>query len=273
MGQVTKKQNTNVADITASYDLLDQTSNEGKNYTIEDLAIPFIGVLQQLSPQVDESDAQYIEGAKAGMIFNNVTEEIWDGQKGILVIPVAYKKSYTEWVPRDQGGGLVADHGSNKDILNKATVDSNNRRVLQNGNIIQDANHHYVFLLKDDGSFQEALIAMTSTQLKKSKRWNTMISTLSIVDEDNNRSIRPPSYFRTYRLTSVKEENEKGKWHGWRITPEQNLFDPKDGVNIIPNGFNIFKAAQDFNKRVQAGDVKVNQEMSSTIVEDISDTF
>ena len=39
------------------------------NMTQEDLALPFVRILGQLSPQVTDGDAKYIEGAKPGMIY------------------------------------------------------------------------------------------------------------------------------------------------------------------------------------------------------------
>ena len=46
-----------------------------ENMTQEDMALPFVRILGQLSPQVTEGDAKYIEGAKPGMIYNTVTGE------------------------------------------------------------------------------------------------------------------------------------------------------------------------------------------------------
>ena len=39
----------------------------------EDLALPFLKVLVQSSPQVNKRDGKYVEGAEPGMIFNSVT--------------------------------------------------------------------------------------------------------------------------------------------------------------------------------------------------------
>ena len=49
-----------------------------ENMTSQDMAIPFFNVLQKLSPQCDT-----VEGAKAGMIFNTVTEQSY---KEIIVM-------------------------------------------------------------------------------------------------------------------------------------------------------------------------------------------
>jgi len=47
-----------------------------ENMTQEDMALPFIRILGQLSPQVTDGDSKYVEGAKPGMIYNTVTSEV-----------------------------------------------------------------------------------------------------------------------------------------------------------------------------------------------------
>ena len=47
--------------------------------TQEDLALPFLKILGQLSPEVNKRDGKYVKGAEPGMIFNSVTGELYDG--------------------------------------------------------------------------------------------------------------------------------------------------------------------------------------------------
>ena len=75
------------------------------NMTQEDLALPYVRILGQLSPQVTQGDAKYMEDAKPGMIYNTVTNELYDGKVGIKVIPCYYKKDYPEWSERGDGPG------------------------------------------------------------------------------------------------------------------------------------------------------------------------
>ena len=73
------------------------------------MQIPFIRVIQALSPQIKKSDLSFIEGASQGDLFNTVTGEVWDGEKGINVIPCYQETKHLEFVPRDQGGGFVGE--------------------------------------------------------------------------------------------------------------------------------------------------------------------
>jgi hypothetical protein len=93
--------------------------------TQEDLALPFLKVLGQLSPEINKRDGKYVEGAEAGMILNTVTNEIFDGAKGIDVLPVFYERKYVEWQDRgDSKGAPVAIHNAESDIVSTTTRES-----------------------------------------------------------------------------------------------------------------------------------------------------
>jgi len=47
----------------------DDAAKGFENMTQEDMALPFVRILGQLSPQVTDGDAKFIEGAKPGMII------------------------------------------------------------------------------------------------------------------------------------------------------------------------------------------------------------
>ena len=68
----------------------------------EDLAIPFVKILQKMSDELDDLD-----NAKAGDIINSVTKEVTKGKNGIRVIPCAYRLEWIEWEPRGTGTGAV----------------------------------------------------------------------------------------------------------------------------------------------------------------------
>ena len=96
MNQVTEKKTNALA-----VNMFEADADKGsQNMTQEDLALPFLKVLGQLSPEVNKRDGKYVEGAEPGMILNTVTNEIFDGSKGINVLPVFYERKYVEWADR-----------------------------------------------------------------------------------------------------------------------------------------------------------------------------
>jgi hypothetical protein len=57
-------------------------AGEGAAFDSSEMQIPFVRLLQALSPQLNKKKAEYIEGASAGDAFNNVTNQYWDGETG-----------------------------------------------------------------------------------------------------------------------------------------------------------------------------------------------
>jgi len=68
----------------AKYDYGDHLGAGFEDTTTEDFAMPFLGILQDLSPAVKDG---IVEGAKIGMFINTATNELYDGEKGIRAIP------------------------------------------------------------------------------------------------------------------------------------------------------------------------------------------
>ena len=93
------------------------------NVDSKSLALPFLKVLGQLSPQVTQGDSQFIESARPGMIYNTVTDELYNGQQGITVIPCYYKLEYIEWRDRGQEGSSapINVYPADSDIMSKTT--------------------------------------------------------------------------------------------------------------------------------------------------------
>ena len=85
----------------------------------QDLALPFLKVLAQLSPEVNKRDGKYVEGAEPGMIYNSVTGDLYDGEKGIDVIPAFYKLEYllNGKIEEKDLGAPVMVHDSSSDIM------------------------------------------------------------------------------------------------------------------------------------------------------------
>ena len=139
----------------------------------QDLALPFLKILGQLSPEINKHGGKYVEGSEPGMIFNSVSGDLYDGVKGIDVIPCFYKLEYLEWKDRGEGlGAPINIYDSSSDILSKTTPDANYKDRLPNGNYVERTASHFVIILGDSPS--TALISMKSTQLKISRKWNSM---------------------------------------------------------------------------------------------------
>lgn len=220
-------------------------ANRGfENVSATDMAIPFIVILQALSPQVKRGDQQ-VEGAKEGDIFNTVTGSMFPGDEGIYFIPATFKKAVVEWRPRDDGGGFVAQHD---DIsgLTGLSKDDNGRIITADGNILVDTAYHYGLLVDPvTNDYSTVVISMTSTQLKKSRKWNSLMAGLKMSKADGSK-FTPPMFGHMYKLTTVPEENAVGSWSGWDI----ELFGQTPSIEL-------YTAAKLFADNITKGLIKV----------------
>jgi hypothetical protein len=214
-----------------------------QNMTQEDLALPFLKVLGQLSPEVNKRDGKYVEGAEPGMILNTVTNEIFDGTKGIDVLPVFYERKYVEWQDRGEGKGApVAIHDASSDIMSQTTRDKSFKDRLPSGNYLENTANHYVVVLGD--SPQTALISMKATQLKISRKWNSIMMGIKL--QGKNGLFTPPTYSHIYNLKTVQMSNDKGTWFGWEVSKVGPVSDQ-----------NVYGIAKSFADQVGKGDVQV----------------
>jgi hypothetical protein len=208
----------------------------------EDLALPFLKILGQLSPEVNKRDGKYVEGAEPGMIYNSVSGDLYDGVKGIDVIPCFYKLEYIEWKDRGEGPGApVAIYDSSSDIMSKTKPDANYKDRLPNGNYIEKTASHFVIVTGDSPS--TALISMKSTQLKISRKWNSMMSGIKM--KGANGLFTPASFSHIYKLKTTQMSNDKGTWFGWEVSKAGPVTDQS-----------LYGQAKSFSENISKGNVK-----------------
>jgi hypothetical protein len=208
----------------------------------DDLALPFLKILGQLSPEVNKRDGKYVEGAEPGMIFNSVSGDLYDGVKGIDVIPCFYKLEYIEWKDRGEGPGApVAIYDSSSDIMSKTKADASYKDRLPNGNYIEKTASHFVIITGDSPS--TALISMKSTQLKISRKWNSMMSGIKL--KGKNGLYTPASFSHIYKLKTTQMSNDKGTWFGWEVSKVGPITDAS-----------IYQQAKSFSESISKGAVK-----------------
>ena len=237
MNQVAKKEKSDVA-LTSMFE---QDQAGGMDQMGQgDFAMPFLRVLGQLSPEVNERDAKYVEGAKAGMIFNTVTKQAYDGVEGVNVIPCGYKREYVEWSDRGEGTSApVAIHSVASGIINDATRGADYKDRLPSGNYLENTASYFVML----PDMQQALITMKSTQLKVSRSWNSMMNSIKL--QGKNGLFTPAAYSHVYKLSTVQQSNDKGTWFGWNIEKVGPVQDK-----------NLYEAAKQFASSVTNVEVK-----------------
>lgn len=224
-----------------------------ENVDKSSLAIPFIAMLQGLSPQIET-----VDGAKPGKFINTITNELMDE---VIVVPCYFQRRYLRWSPRSAGGGYKGEYDpievETGKVVGMSTHGGAFLMDVPNGvnpfdakgaplyDHLADTRNHFLLFKTSTGSWQAALVSLSSTQIKKSKRWMSLISGIEI-DGPGGKKVNPPSFSSMYKLKPIKEENAKGSWWGIEITR----------VGFVEDG-ELYAKAKEFHKQVASGAVEV----------------
>tara|TARA_R110000796_G_scaffold22846_8_gene65828 strand:- start:9717 stop:10496 length:780 start_codon:yes stop_codon:yes gene_type:complete len=213
-----------------------------ENMGQEDLALPFLKVLSGNDPILDENEV-----ARKGDIYNTVTGIAYKGKEGLRVVPCAYQRRFIQWAPRGVGSGAptaIYEPGDVRPETQRSSDDNKDYVADGSGEYIEETHQHFVLIIGEDGGVETALIAMKSTQLKKSRKWNSMMASRSM--QGANGPFTPPRFSHIYHLRTVSEENSKGSWHGWEMSCEGAIAEAS-----------LYGRAKAFAESITVGDVVV----------------
>ena len=162
----------------------------------------------------------------------------------MIVIPCHYKLEYVEWRDRgkDGSGAPVNIYPSSSDIMTKTTRGADYKDRLSNGNYIEKTAQHFILVAGNVPT--TALIAMKSTQLKISRKWNSMMQSIKL--KGKNGMFTPASFSHQYVLKTNQQSNDKGSWFGWEVTK----------LGPVENA-DLYHQAKSFAESISKGDVQV----------------
>jgi hypothetical protein len=245
-------------------------SDEGfENISSNDLSIPFLNLLQKTSPEVEN---QTVPGAEPGAILNSVTQEIISGDTGFIFVPVHRDEQWVEWVPRNKGGGFVAQHDPSSELVQSLIAANNGSRMpakddegkrimfKHNGNEVIETYYMYGLILDDAGENVSGFSVMSfaSTKIKPFKDWTTSMFMLRVNGK------RPPIFANRARIRTTKETRPSGTSYNYSIQAFQStwinsLIDPSVGAGIL-------KSAVDFREMILSGTAKADMSKQESVV-------
>ena len=251
---VANKKESNVVAIS-SFDF-EEDADDGVAVAPEDLALPFLKIVSAVDADtlVQLKAIEGNEGVEPGFIYNNVTLDVYNGNDGLKIIPCAYQRRYLQWAPRAEG----LKHPVNIFLPNEERPRTERNRETNmdmmvdgpQGHYIQETHNHYVLVVFEGGTTQPGLVSMKQTALKKSRKWNSMVQTRSMVGK--NGVFTPPRYSHIYNLRTVKEKNNKGAWDGWEVTVHGPVLDKS-----------TYTRAKAFSTSINKGEILVKYESDS----------
>lgn len=262
----TELANVNKGAIVAAPDFMD-AADFGAGFEGADkdsYAIPFIQLLQKMSPLVDEDSPKHIQGAKAGMLYNTVSQKLYDVRENpLIIIPCAYKRSFILWGARDGDGGFKGEvtpeefdriqaSGAIEIVDGKALVKDDKGEVNpKKSDYYADTRSHYVIAVDPDtGEYMAAIVSLASSQIKSSKMLMTQLQNKKVDVGGAKRT--PPTFANRVKMTTTAQQNEKGSWAGARFELD-GLVTDKD----------LFETAKEFYRAINAGEVKADYSKSA----------
>ena len=219
----------------------------------DEILIPFISVLQAISPQLDQFD-----DAKAGMLYNSVTDVRTPGAEGITLVPAFRKHVVLEFKP--DRGGFVAEHDV-KDPAMQAIKAANGgnfyEATTEDGNDLVESFQVYVVLCDSDGEVEGfACLPFSASKVKVFKKWHNAMLMYKHALPDGKR-VQPPMFSHLTKLTTVQETNAKGeKYYNFVLSPANG---ERSASIISPVNDQRALAARELIELVGSGAAKVDQ--------------
>jgi|TARA_R100000426_G_scaffold69016_1_gene48050 hypothetical protein len=247
MSEVAKKKTAEVVKIDQSIFEVDAGLGNSE-VDSEVLSIPFLKT--NLSNTIQEEN----RGCLKGDLYNTVDGQIYDGKKGILVIPCHFQRRWIQWSPIDDDQRApiaIFEKASDcppTERLKKDEKDNKDYLLDGSGHYVEETHQHYVLICKDDGTLDAVMIAMKSTSLKASRNWNALIKTRRFPKSDGT-SFNPPRFSHIYRLNTVMQSNGTMSYAVWNAKLEKQV-----------SNINAYNEAKMFQQSIQKGEVEVKHE-------------
>lgn len=172
------------------------TGAGNENVSSQDMTIPRLDVIQQLSPQLDPSNSKFIEGAKLGHVFNSLSGDLYTH---CFVVNLHFDTKWQVFKKRKFGGGFEGSFLTEAEAL--AHLDSNSLPRDQY-DVAETAIHKCLLLDENGNPDQPVLIYMSGSKMKVSKDWNSAIRL---------KDPRADRFASVWTLSSAGEKNKQGQ--------------------------------------------------------------
>jgi hypothetical protein len=123
--------------------------------------------------------------------------------------------------------------------------------LLPNGHALNDTRNHYV-LIRRNGQLSPAIMSLSSTQIKASKQWMSMMQGIKQKNPATGMFEIAPMFSHAYKINTVAQSNDKGSWFGYKFAMVGKVTDQAE-----------YEEAKQFNHIVKSGLAKVERKMET----------
>jgi len=237
--EIDVKTNNEVALVDQNW--LESLSGVGTNdIPTTEIRLPYLKIVQSNGKVLQENSPIYMENAKSGMFYILLSQQLFDGKKGIDVVIVNMEKTLIEY---DNDKKFVADHSKNRKILLKSKWCSEKRfNILENGNLLSDNYQFLLYILNDDGSYQPVLYKFGGTSNLEARRvYNTIKQ--EIYKGSDGKMRERPSFYYVYTIKTMPEskeiKNQMQYWNTITYTKKCKTEDIKNGAEILMSSYKL----------------------------------
>lgn len=218
-------------------DYVTDTGRGSEGVTTDDMSLPRLSIIQDLSPQRKKSEDAYIDGAEEGMIFNTASNTLYSSGQ-VTVIPCFFRAEYVAWKDRLKGGGFGGAFATEDEAQ-----DWISRQESPADWDVSYTHQHFCTMVHPDHTeakphLEDVVISMSRSQLKPSRKWNTMVQQAG-----------GDRFSRAYRLSVVQDKSEKGQFYNWQVKQ----------LGYVPE--HLFKKAEATYEAVKAGQRDVSRDV------------
>lgn len=220
------------------------------NQTSEDVAVPFLVILQPGSKEVlaEGSDA------KGGHIINKSTGQLIPGNAGVTFIPATTRHVFVEWVPRDSGGGYVGEHELDSELVKRvrSTQPLGSYKMPDGENELIETYYVYGIALDVEGTGYPAVMAFSSTHIKAYKDWMFRARSIIISLESGRKLTKLPLWSHAYSIRTQRVDKAGNTWY----IPVIGFADKNAEASRLLPSSELYQAGKSVDEAVNSGALK-----------------
>lgn len=207
---------------------------------VEDMSLPRLEIIQDLSPQRKKSEPQYIDGAEEGMAFNTASNELYGS--AVTIIPVFFRKEFLLWKDRKAGGGFGGAFSTYEEA-----EDARDQKEDADKWAINDTQQHFCLLVHpgctaDNLHVEEVVMSLSRTKMKAGRKLNTLVQ-----QSGGDR------WCRAYQFSVVQDSNDQGTYYNWAV--KQLGYTPKFLADLAERVYEAVKSgAKDVSRDHSSAD-------------------
>lgn len=217
----------------------------------DDFQIPFLNQLQALSPEICDQN-QKTKGAEPGMFINSVSKKLYSE---VLIVPCMTKHTFIEWRPRKEGGGFVAEHSIDSDIVQDAKQNAAGditQLRTKDGNELVDTFSIFAIQISEPNAKDHDDMVVISFTKTKAKRYREIMTRLRTCKDAKD----APLFAHQLRMTATDEVNAaKQPYKNVRLLPaiEGDVL-----KSMLPPDHPLLATARALQKSVVTGTAKAD---------------